>query len=54
MTAAPKTGYARLAGPDVFGVAMRGKLSAIGCANPPQSPSMFSPNIRFLLTVRLP
>jgi hypothetical protein len=35
MTEAPKTGYARLEGPDIFGIAMRGKLSAIGRANPP-------------------
>ena len=34
MTKTPKTGYARLAGPD--GIAMRGKLSAIGRVNPPQ------------------
>jgi hypothetical protein len=37
---APKTGYARLAGPDVFGIAMRGKLSATGRANlPPKTPT---------------
>jgi hypothetical protein len=36
MTKTPKTGYARLAGPDIFGIAMRGKLSAIGRVNPPQ------------------
>jgi hypothetical protein len=39
MTEAPKTGYARLEGPDIFGIAMRGKLSAIGRANPRHAPS---------------
>jgi hypothetical protein len=33
MVGAPKTGYARLAGPDIFGIAMHGKLSAVGSAN---------------------
>ena len=33
MVGAPKTGYARLAGPDIFGIAMHGKLSAVGRAN---------------------
>jgi hypothetical protein len=32
MAKTPKTGYTRLAGPDIFGIAMRGKLSAIGRA----------------------
>jgi hypothetical protein len=35
------------------GIAMRGKLFATGRANPHQVPPMFSPNIRFLLTVML-
>jgi hypothetical protein len=36
------------------GIAMRGKSSAIGRANPLQAASMFSPNFRFLLSERLP
>ena len=35
-------------------LAMRGKVSATGRANPSQAQPMFSPNFRFLLTVRLP
>jgi hypothetical protein len=39
MSPVTSSGCARLAGPDIFGIAMRGKLFATGHDNPPQAPS---------------